>query len=96
MTKGGWVYILTNRPNGTLYTGVTAHLIRRIHEHREGLIDGFTKQHSLKRLVYFERHEEILTAIAREKTIKDWKRAYKIRLILAANPDWNDLWDSIL
>jgi putative endonuclease len=74
MTKGGWVYILTNRPNGTLYTGVTAHLIRRIHEHREGLIDGFTKQHSLKRLVYFERHEEIL----------------------AANPDWNDLWDSIL
>ncbi len=93
--KGGWVYFVTNRLNGTLYHGVTADLIRRVYEHREGLVDGFTKRYGLTRLVYFERHEEISDAIAREKQIKNWHRAYKIRLINAMNPAWNDLYDDI-
>ena len=94
--KIGWVYILTNRPNGVLYTGVTSDLIRRIAEHRAGQIAGFTQRYGLKRLVYFERHDDILAAIAREKAIKDWKRAYKTRLIMATNPDWNDLYPRLL
>jgi putative endonuclease len=94
--EGGWVYILTNRPNGTLYTGVTSDLVRRTFEHREGRVDGFAKEHGLKRLVYFERHEAILGAIAREKAIKNWPRAWKIRLIIKDNPNWDDLYDGIL
>jgi len=93
--KGGWVYFMTNRPNGTLYHGVTADLMRRVYEHREGLIDGFTKRHGLGRLVYFERHETISEAIAREKQIKNWRRAYKIRLINSMNAEWNDLYPGI-
>ncbi len=74
MEKGGYVYILTNRPNGTLYVGVTSDLIRRIWEHREGLVDGFTKRHGLKTLVYFEQHQTIALAIQREKSMKHWSR----------------------
>ena len=66
--RGGWIYIVTNRPNGTLYTGVTSNLSRRIHEHREGLIDGFSKRHGLKRLVYYERYETITDAISARRT----------------------------
>jgi putative endonuclease len=95
MVKGGWVYVMTNRPNGILYLGVTAALVRRIYEHREGVMDGFTKRHGLKRLVYFERHEDIRDAIAREKLMKNWHRAYKVRLIVATNPEWNDLYPEI-
>ncbi len=94
--KIGWVYILTNRPNGVLYTGVTSDLIRRIAEHRAGQIPGFTQRYSLKNLVYFERHDDILAAISREKMIKEWKRAYKTRLIMAGNPDWDDLYPGLL
>jgi putative endonuclease len=94
--KGGWVYILTNRPNGVLYIGVTADLIRRIAEHRAGKITGFAQRHGLKMLVYFERYEDILSAIAREKVMKEWKRAWKVRLILAGNTGWDDLYESIL
>ncbi|MFY9687201.1 MAG: GIY-YIG nuclease family protein, partial [Pseudolabrys sp.] len=68
----GFVYIMTNRRNGILYTGVTSDLVQRIYGHREGLIDGFTKRYSLKRLVYFEGHDDIRSAIQREKTIKHW------------------------
>ena len=89
----GWVYIMTNRPNGTLYTGVTSNLARRAWEHRDGLVDGFTKQYALKRLVYAEPHEDIRAAIAREKALKSWPRAWKIKLILDANPSWADLYD---
>ena len=89
---GGWVYIVTNRPQGTLYVGVTADITRRAWEHREGLVDGFTKKYRLKRLIWAERHEDILTAIQREKNIKHWPRAWKIDLILAQNPDWEDLY----
>jgi putative endonuclease len=92
---GGWTYIMTNKPNGILYVGVTSDLARRIWEHREGLADGFTKRHGLKRLVYVERHDEIVRAIQREKNLKHWSRAWKVGLILAENPEWYDLYDLI-
>lgn len=92
---GGWTYILTNKPNGILYVGVTSGLARRMWEHREGLADGFTKRHGLKRLVYVERHDEIVRAIQREKNPKHWSRAWKVNLILAENPGWRDLYDLI-
>ena len=72
---GGYVYFLTNRPNGILYVGVTSDLVRRIYEHRSGAVDGFTKRYGLKRLVHFEIFEDIRTAIQREHTIKHWSRA---------------------
>jgi len=84
---------MTNKPNGILYVGVTSDLARRIWEHREGLADGFTKQYGLKRLVYVERHDGIVRAIQREKNLKHWSRAWKVNLILAQNPEWNDLYD---
>src|SRR6185312_7054070 len=91
-----WVYIVTNRPNGILYTGVTGNIARRAWEHREGIVEGFTKRYGLKRLVYVERHADIQTAIQREHNMKHWSRTWKVRLILAANPDWTDLYDQIL
>ena len=96
MRYGGYVYILTNRPNGILYGGVTNDLMRRVFEHRAGQIEGFTKQHGLKRLVYFERCEDIRGAIQREHNIKHWPRAWKIRKIMANNPDWNDPYETLL
>ena len=92
---GGWVYIVTNRANGTLYVGVTSNLVRRIAEHRESIVDGFTKEHGLKRLVYFERYDDIRTAIQREKNLKHWSRAWKVNLVLSANAEWRDLFDDI-
>lgn len=94
--KGGWVYIMTNKPRGTLYVGVTSDIARRAFEHREGAIEGFTKRHGLKRLVFAERHETIEEAIAREKQLKNWQRAWKIELILSANPGWDDLYETLL
>jgi putative endonuclease len=91
---GGWVYIMTNRPNGTLYTGVTSNLASRVWEHREGVADGFTKRYGLKRLVFAERHTDIRSAIQRE--MKHWPRAWKVRLILATNPEWDDLYDRLV
>lgn len=93
---GGFVYILTNRPNGTLYVSVTNDLVRRIHEHRTGLVDGFTKRHGLKLLVYFEQFDDIQNAIQREHNIKHWSRAWKVRKILVDNPDWIDLYAKII
>jgi putative endonuclease len=92
---GGWVYIVTNRPNGTLYIGVTSDLSRRIHEHREGLIPGFTKQYGLKLLVWYQFFDDIRPAIQREKTMKHWVRAWKVRTIMVNNPDWRDLYDEL-
>ena len=89
--KGGWVYIMTNRLDGTLYVGLTSDLARRVWEHREGLVEGFTKQHGLKRLVYAEHHDDIEGAIQRETSIKRWSRAWKVNLIIKDNPDWDDL-----
>ena len=86
-----WVYILTNKPRSTLYVGVTNDLVRRIHEHREGLIGGFTKQYGLKMLVYFEQSDTPGNAIQREKNIKHWPRQWKLNLVNGANPQWRDL-----
>jgi putative endonuclease len=94
--RGGWVYIMTNRPNGTLYVAVTSDLSRRTYEHREGVIDGFTRRYGLKRLVYSEFYEDIRDAIQREKNIKHWPRAWKVRLILQQNPAWDDLYDQLI
>ena len=94
--RGGWVYILTNRTNGVLYVGVTSNLARRIDEHRRGLIEGFTRRYGLKRLIYVEPHDDIRAAIQREKSLKHWPRAWKVRLIHAGNPEWVDLYDRIL
>jgi len=85
------IYIMTNRKNGTLYVGVTSNLRRRAWEHRNGAFEGFSKRHHLVRLVYFEEHPTMASAIRREKQVKAWKRAWKIELIERANPDWNDL-----
>jgi putative endonuclease len=93
---GGWVYFMTNRPNGILYVGVTSDLPRRAFEHREGLIDGFTKRYGLKRLVYFEPFDDIRSAIQRETTIKHWSRAWKVRLIHVMNPEWDDLYETLI
>jgi putative endonuclease len=92
---GGYVYIVTNRRNGTLYVGVTSDLPRRAFEHREGVIDGFTKRYGLKRLVYYEEFDDIRDAIQREKNMKHWPRAWKVRLIHAMNPDWSDLYEML-
>lgn len=89
--KEAWVYIVTNRPNGTLYIGVTTDIVRRAQEHRQGTIEGFTSRYGLKRLIYAERHDEIALAIQREKALKRWSRAWKIRLIQKNNPEWRDL-----
>jgi putative endonuclease len=95
MAQGGWVYIVTNKPRGTLYIGVTSDIARRAFEHREGAIEGFTKPHGLKRLVFIEHYEEIQTAMQREKTMKHWPRAWKINAIIAQNPDWDDLYTKL-
>jgi putative endonuclease len=93
--QGGWVYIMTNRPNGTLYVGVTVNLARRVWEHREGVVAGFTKRYGLKLLVYAEWHETLQAAKQRERNIKHWPRAWKIRLILKGNLGWDDLYEEI-
>jgi putative endonuclease len=93
--KQYYVYILTNARNGTLYTGVTNDLIRRVYEHKNDLIDGFSKKYHTKILVYYEVHNEIEVAIKREKNIKAWQRNWKLRIIEEQNPEWNDLYDNI-
>jgi putative endonuclease len=91
MERTFYVYILANRRNGTLYVGMTSRLTRRIYEHKEGAIPGFTKKYGLKLLVYLERHEDAGTARAREKAIKKWRRTWKLQLIEHDNPQWRDL-----
>jgi putative endonuclease len=90
-----YIYILASRIGGTLYIGVTNDLIRRAYEHREKLVKGFTKKYDVARLVYFEQFGEIGAAIQREKQLKRWKRAWKIRLVEERNPNWDDLYPSI-
>jgi putative endonuclease len=91
----GWVYFMTNRPNGILYIGVTDDLVRRVWEHREGVVDGFTKRYGLKYLVYFEQYDDIRDARQREQNLKHYLRAWKIRLILLNNPSWSDLFEQL-
>ncbi len=96
MEKGGYVYILASRHNGTLYLGVTSELVARIHKHRTSETSGFTDRYSVKRLVYLDAHDAIETAISREKTLKRWRRQWKIDLIERDNPNWRDLWPEIV
>ena len=93
--KEFYVYILCSKRNGTLYTGVTSNLPKRIYVHKHILVDGFTKKYSVHSLVWFERHESADEAITREKQIKKWNRKWKLELIEEKNPEWNDLYDSI-
>ena len=90
------VYILASRRNGTLYTGVTSDLVKRVRQHKEGFVDGFTKDYGVSLLVWFELHENAESAISREKQIKKWNRACKLRLIEQKNPYWNDLYESLI
>jgi putative endonuclease len=96
VNKPGYVYVLASERYGTLYVGVTSDLIKRVWQHKEGLVEGFSKQHNVKRLVWYESHEDIRAAIEREKQIKKWNRAWKIELIQKQNPKWDDLYDSLL
>lgn len=95
MNKQYYVYILASKKNGTLYTGVTNNLLKRVFEHKHNLVEGFTKKYNVHRLVYYETTEDINTAIHREKCIKRWKRAWKIELIEKNNPEWKDLYDEL-
>jgi len=95
MKNSYWVYILASKVGGTIYIGVTNDLVRRVYEHREGLIEGFTKQYQIRRLVYFEQFDNIELAIRREKNLKKWNRAWKVRLIEENDPDWTDLYPRI-
>ena len=90
------VYILSSKRNGTLYIGVTSNLVKRGWEHRTSAAEGFTKRYGVRTLVYFELHEDMLSAISREKQMKKWNRAWKLRLIEERNPTWRDLWQDIL
>jgi putative endonuclease len=94
--KGAWVYIMTNRANGTLYIGVTNDIVRRAYEHRTGIGSQFTTRYGLSRLVYVEWHDDILAPIQREKNMKNWLRAWKARLISRTNPEWRDLYDDLV
>jgi putative endonuclease len=83
-------YILASKRNGTLYIGATSDLIKRVWEHKNGMVEGFTKRYSVHRLVWCEMHESIESAMTRERRIKEWKRAWKLKLIESANPEWED------
>ena len=94
--KNYYVYIMASKRNGTLYTGVTSDLIRRVWQHKSGETPGFTSKYKVNQLVYYEVHTDILVAIKREKNIQAWKRNWKLRLIEEHNPDWNDLYTTII
>jgi putative endonuclease len=91
-----FVYILASRRNGTLYVGVTNDLVRRVYEHKNDFVDGFTKRYSVHLLVYYESTSEVASAIQREKQIKKWNRAWKIELIERVNQDWKDLYNELV
>ena len=96
MKSRAFVYIMTNKPFGTLYVGMTNDLWRRIWEHKHKMIDGFTKRYDLTRLVYYEELKNVEEAARREKQLKAWKRGWKLRLIMEKNPDWQDLYNEFL
>jgi putative endonuclease len=90
------VYIFASTRNGTLYIGVTSDLVKRIWEHKNNIVEGFTRRYGVHRLVWYELHESMESAIQREKRLKEWKRAWKLELIEGTNPDWKDLYDAIV
>jgi putative endonuclease len=95
MNKQPCVYILASKKNGTLYIGVTSNLVQRVWQHKNGQAPGFTEKYNVHMLVYYEQHENMMSAITREKQIKKWNRAWKIGMIERANPQWEDLWTQI-
>jgi len=95
MDKNSYVYIMASGMYGTLYTGVTSNLVQRVWQHREGVVEGFTREYKVKLLVWFELHTDIYAAITREKQIKQWRRNWKIELIQKTNPLWRDLFPDI-
>ena len=95
MEKAFCVYMLASGRNGTLYVGVTSNLVQRVWHHRQGVVAGFTNDHGVKHLVWYEQHDNAESAIAREKRIKKWRREWKIDLIEQRNPHWNDLYSEI-
>jgi putative endonuclease len=90
------VYILASKRNGTLYIGVTSDLAKRVWEHKQNMVEGFTKKYGVYRLVYYEVHADMFAAITREKQLKKWNRAWKLELIEKNNPEWKDFWDEIV
>ncbi len=94
--KAGFVYIMASQKNGTIYTGVTSDLVKRVHEHREGLIGSFTKRYDCKLLVWFDAYDDLQEARRRELQMKEWKRAWKVKLIEEDNFEWNDLYPTLL
>jgi putative endonuclease len=96
MTKQPVVYILASKRNGTLYIGVTSNLIKRVWEHKNKLVKGFSKQYDVHQLVWYELHESMESAILREKRVKGWKRSWKLNLIERMNPDWKNLYHSLI
>ena len=94
--KSGFVYILASKRNGTLYVGVTSNLIQRIWQHKNHSVEGFTASYEVNQLVHFEQYDDINYALAREKQLKNWTRKWKLALIEKENPDWMDLYESIL
>jgi putative endonuclease len=95
MMKQFYVYILSNKRNGTLYTGVTSDLLKRVYEHKNDLVDGFSKRYGIHNLVWYEMHETAELAISREKQIKKWNRKWKMELIDNSNPFWDDLYEKL-
>jgi putative endonuclease len=96
MAKHPCVYILSSRRNGTLYVGVTSDLVKRVWEHKNDLVEGFTKRYGVHTLIWYEPHETMISAISREKAIKEWKRRWKLELIERSNPEWRDLYADLL
>ena len=96
MSKQPAVYILASKRNGTIYVGVTSDLIKRIWEHKNDMVEGFTKRYGVHHLVWYELHESMGSAIEREKRLKEWKRAWKLELIESSNPDWQDLYNGLV
>ena len=95
MDGPGYVYIMASQRNGTVYIGSTSNLVQRAYQHRNCLVDGYTKRYGCKLLVWYEQHGDIEAAIVREKRIKEWKRLWKLRVIEEMNPDWGDLYETL-
>ena len=96
MSRQPAVYILASKRNGTLYIGVTSNLQKRAWQHKNDLVQGFTKRYGVHQLAYYELHEDMVSAITREKQMKKWNRAWKVKLVERQNPDWKDLWEGII
>ncbi|MFW2373181.1 MAG: GIY-YIG nuclease family protein [Gammaproteobacteria bacterium] len=96
MKRQPCVYLLASKTNGTLYTGVTSNLLKRVWEHKNNVVEGFTKKYGVHSLVWYEMHDSMESAIQKEKTIKNWKRDWKIKVIVEMNPQWRDLYPDLL